>query len=137
MSILLFLVKFHMKCGTYMFLILLKWEVAAAITKRRRIQIVCSNHCAGSSLLIFTKIPMIFCRHSSGGPGLHCKIFGLIAQGCVRWWPFWIKKTLLHFYPNLFCLFQWKLSRTLLGLRGTLSRNMTSNDLKLGKWQPF
>ena len=64
--------------------------------------------------------------------------FSLIAQYSANWWPFWIKKIpFLHFSPNLFWLIQRKLVGILLGVRGTLSGNMTSNGLDLGKWQPM
>ena len=47
------------------------------------------------------------------------------------------KSTLLHFSPILYWLLQQNLVGTLLGLRGTMSVNWTSNDLYFGKWQPF
>ena len=43
----------------------------------------------------------------------------------------------LHFSPNLFWLFQQNFVGTLLAVRGTLSSNLISNDLDLGKWRLF
>ena len=43
----------------------------------------------------------------------------------------------LHFSLGVFWLFQWNMVRSLLGVRGTLSVNFTSNDIALGKWWPF
>ena len=43
----------------------------------------------------------------------------------------------MYFSPNLFWVFQQNLVGTLLGVRGTLSTNLTSNDLDLQKWRPF
>ena len=45
------------------------------------------------------------------------------------------KITFLHFSLTLFWLFQQNLVVTLLGVKGAYSRNMTSNDIDLGKWQ--
>ena len=45
------------------------------------------------------------------------------------------KITFLHFSPNLSWLFQRNFVGTLLGVRGTLSGNLTSNDLDLRKGQ--
>ena len=41
------------------------------------------------------------------------------------------------FSPNLFWLFKRNLVGILQGIRGTLSTNLTSNDLDLGKRRPF
>ena len=88
------------------------------------------------SPLNFVEIPMIFCKHVS------CLFPSAVQNLCpsardsTKWWPFCIKKiTLLHFSPRNLGLLQGNLAGTLLGVRGTFTANLTSNDLDLGKWQ--
>ena len=47
------------------------------------------------------------------------------------------KIAFLHFSPTLFWLFQRYLVGTLVGVRSTLSADLTSNDIDLGKCRPF
>ena len=133
-------------------------------SRRWRIQNVLWNLCLEPSSRNFAGIPMIFCtRRSLVVPECSAK-FRPNAQDSSKWLQFYIKKSLLHFSPSLFCLLQqnlagtllrarkktaifrvwnkifctffkllWLLQQnlagTLLGLMGTLSANLTSNEL--------
>ena len=122
------IIRLHMKCGTYVF-----DSIEAAATAG-------SKMCYRIFLpaLNITEIPVILCIHIPWVVWGAVQNFSVIAQDSTKWQPFSFEKiTFLHLSPNLFSLFQQNLAGTLLGVRGTLSRNMTSNDLNLGKWHPF
>ena len=85
-----------------------------------------------------TEIPMIFCRHislvvpeCSAKVGPNCSGLREMAAIINQ------KITFLHFSPNIFLVIPTNLGATLLGVRGTLSSNFSSNDRDLRKWRPF
>ena len=82
--------------------------------------------CPGTSTLNFAEILMIFCTHiswvvpeCSAEFGPKCEMAVILNR----------KITFLHFSDNLFGVLQPNLVRTLPLMRGTLSANLTSNDL--------
>ena len=85
------------------------------------------NLCPGPAAFNFAEIPVIFHKHiswvvaeSSAKFGPNCSRFRKMAAILHR------KITFLHFSPNLIWLFQRNLVGKLLGVKGTLSVNLTS-----------
>ena len=118
------LIRSHMKCGTCMCLIGLKPPPPPE-----------EDLCARSSALNFSEIPMIFYR----------RIPWVVPECSAKFQPnysrFCEMAAILNKKNNFFCnflkiyfwLFQRNLAGTLLGVRGTLSVNLTLNDLDPGK----
>ena len=65
-----------------------------------------------------------------------CNVISFGVNSCEKF-LFKKKSHFSHFRPNIFWLFLLNLVLTLVEVRGTLSANLTSNDLDLGKWWPF
>ena len=111
-----------------------RFEAAAALVVGSKMCSLCSE----PSALSFAEIPIIFCRHvfwvdlgCSAKSGPSCLRFQEMAAILNR------KNHIFHFSPNLFWLVQQNLVGTLLGVRGTLSANLTLNNLDLKKSRPF